>query len=1153
VFDSWMEPMAVQFILGRSGTGKSSHCLGAIAEALRADSDQALILLVPEQATYQAERAILSDPHLSGYHRLQIVSFNRLQFFLAGRNTVTPRISTLGRQMMVHKILRDSREDLRVFGSSAMLPGFAREIANTITELYRYAKSPEDLAALEAQLQAEKGDPLAALKFADISRVFSRYTEALGERFVDPEAHAIKASAAVAQADFLKGARLWVDGFAGFTGAEIVLLVELLKVVSDAHIALCLDPAGLGPKPGPGGSSGADGLFEPTERTYQDLCEMIRAEKIEMHKPVLLKEAKRFSASEPLAHVERNLFRFRARQSRADHAIRLVSASSLRAEVQFVAGQIRRLVQQEGYRYRDMAVVASDLGHYEHYVRAYFDDYAIPFFIDQRKPLNQHPVVELIIAALQAVTGGFKHADVFAYLKTDLVPIESGDVDALENYCLAFGVDGRDWTSPDPWRFQGAGHADSDERQIGRIRRRATEVLLELKEALGPKGEAEKTLTSAEFTRAVFGLLDGLKVRQAVGEWIDEAQRTGDLASADEHRQFFDKLIDLFDELVAVFEQEPMTPQEYLALLNLAFAQMTLAFIPPSLDQVLVGSIERSRHPNLRAVFLLGATQKQFPVPVPSSGVLTDADREAAEAAGFHLAPATTQSLAERQYLAYIAFTRPSEFLCISYPAADEKGSPIVRSHFVDELVALFEDLAEESIADNRSEMADVHTQSELAEWLCSRLGRDAFAPEAENGPLQGLLDALRADGNWARTADSVCAALDYDNRAVLQGDVVEHLFGQPLRGSATKLAAFAACPFKYFLRYTLQLKPRQEFKLEPLDLGNFYHAVLDALHKRLMADGQNFATADDDRLVQLVREQIETFTAQDPFLSKFIARSDHNAFIITNASEVLEECVLEIAQMARAGAFEPLLSEAGFGEVREGEQSLGRLELPLPNGGVLTLSGKIDRVDVAEIDGRRVALVFDYKRTEAATNFNWAQFYHGLNIQLPMYLLALSEIAATPGDRVAGAFCMPIEHATKSASLEELAQKVERFGRKAKGLFDGDYASHLDPNAGSSWSPFYNFCVTKNDAQYGRYATSGALEPEDFERVLAFTRNKMIALATDIVAGRIEVHPYRLGTQAACSYCDYKAVCRFDWQINDYNFLESKGKRDVVEAESKS
>ena len=159
--------------------------------------------------------------------------------------------------------------------------------------------------------------------------------------------------------------------------------------------------------------------------------------------------------------------------------------------------------------------------------------------------------------------------------------------------------------------------------------------------------------------------------------------------------------MDIFDALVEIFERQEMTAQDYFGLLASAFSQMTLAFIPPKLDQVLVGSIERSRHPNLKAIFLLGATQKQFPIPLASSGVLTDEDRDAAEAAEFQIAPSSTQSLTDRQYLAYIAFTRPSKFMCISYPCVDEKGSPIMRSHFIDELQSLFEDVTEEFVADD--------------------------------------------------------------------------------------------------------------------------------------------------------------------------------------------------------------------------------------------------------------------------------------------------------------------------------------------------------------------------------------------------------------------------------------------------------------------
>ena len=54
--------------------------------------------------------------------------------------------------------------------------------------------------------------------------------------------------------------------------------------------------------------------------------------------------------------------------------------------------------------------------------------------------------------------------------------------------------------------------------------------------------------------------------------------------------------------------------------------------------------------------------------------------------------------------------------------------------------------------------------------------------------------------------------------------------------------------------------------------------------------------------------------------------------------------------------------------------------------------------------------------------------------------------------------------------------------------------------------------------------------------------------MAENIVGGEIDVMPYRLKGQSPCSYCEYKSVCRFDWQINDYNFLASLGKSEALE-----
>jgi ATP-dependent helicase/nuclease subunit B len=1139
--------MAVQFILGRSGTGKTRYCIDAVVEALLEPGEQPLILLVPEQATYQAEQAILSDKRVAGYSRLHVLSFDRLQFLLLGKDTAKPVLSRFGQQMIIHRILRANKSNLKLLGASAARPGLSRQIALTIAELHQYAKTPDDVERLLSELAKDERNSFSALKFADIGLLFAEYLKFIGGRFLDPDAQLVRARGAVSAANLTHGARLWVDGFAGFTAAELAVLAELLKVVKDAKIALCLDPSKIDLANPDVNNLDPVSLFSPTERTYAGLFEIIKKSRLDLAEPVVLSEAMRFSGSAPLAHLERNLFTPEPTKLESAENIRIIAAPNERLEAEFAAREILELVKEKDFRYRDIAVIASDISRYEHYIRAYFDDYDVPFFVDKRRPLNHHPVVQLVSAALEVVTHGFAHGDIFACLKTDLAPVERYEVDLLENYCLAFGVSAHDWQSETPWRFAGHDNERFDVQRINRIRAKAGGALIELRDRLCPPDNPTKALGPEEFTRAVFTFLDELDVQRKLAGWIEQAELKKDRATVEQHQQFYARFVDIFDELTTVFAGDALTAEDYLAILNSAFSQLTAAFIPPTLDQVLVGSIERSRHPDLKAVFLIGATQKQFPVPIASDGILTDDDRAAAESADFPLAAASSQTLAERQYLAYIAFTRPSEFLCITYPSVDEKGGSVGRSQFVGDLESLFENLGEEVIGSRQLDPGKVHNQSELVDLLCSRLGRDAVSPGGGDGELDGLLDEICEDERLAELGWSVVSAISYDNSAKLEKNVVKALFGPHIRCSATRLHTFAACPYQHFARYVLELKEREEFKFEPLDVGAFYHRLLDALLKRLNKEDLDFAATTDQELLKLLREEIQELVGTDPFISNFVSRRQHNRFIINSACEALEDCVLAVAQMVRAGHFRPALSEVSFGQVKGSRDTLGEYELNLPDGRVLSLDGKIDRLDYAEVEDQRTALVFDYKRSEYAARFDWSHFYHGLDLQLPIYMLAVRRAAGTKYADVAGAFYMPIEVSPTKTTLSKLSEKTQNFEHKARGLFNGELFEQLDISAESGWSRFYSFRVSAKDGQYGNYAISSALKPNDFEALLRFAENKAFELAREILSGTIDVRPYRLKQKSPCNYCCYKPVCRFDWQINDYNLLEPLGKIQVL------
>jgi ATP-dependent helicase/nuclease subunit B len=1138
--------MAVQFILGRSGTGKTSYCIRSVVDALlEPDASGPLILLVPEQASYQAERSILSDRRIAGYNRLHVLSFDRLQFMLLGKNTARPGISRIGRQMVVHRILRENQDKLQVFGPSASLPGLAKRMAETIAELHQYAKSPDDIERLLESLRKDQRNSLAVLKFADIGLILAEYVNFIEDRFLDPDVQLSCACRAVAESPLVSGALLWVDGFAGFTDGEAAILLELLKAASQARIALCLDPTGIDLSNPDKERIDPAGLFSTTQRTYASLVEGIRRAGLPFGEPIILKEPLRFSGCRQLAHVERNIFQFKPPTAAAGGKVRTISAPNERREVRFVARQVLRLVREQNYRYRDIAVIASDIECYQHYIRAYFDDYGIPFFIDKRRPLSRHPVVQLICSGLRVITGGFSTGEVLAYLKTDLLGLERSDIDLLENYCVAFGVEGKDWQSRSPWGFAGADNEDFDDGRIDEIRNRAVMALLKLESCLRADDAAGQTLEPGEFTRAVFGFLDDLGVRKTLGGWIEEARMQKDSAAVDEHRQLYERLVDVFDELVEVFAGRPMTVEDYLAIIGSAFSQLTLALIPPTLDQVLVGSIERSRHPELKAVFLIGATQRQFPVPFFTESVLGDEDRAAAALADFALAPTASERLVERQYLAYIAFTRPSEFLCVTYPSIDEKGCGVPRSQFVTELESLFEDLTEECIAGGQCDIETVASQTELADLLCSRLGSDAGASEAADERLAGLLAEVCSDVELGRLGSRVLAAIEYDNAAELDGQVVKELSGRYIKGSATRLGTFAACPYQYFARYVLKLEPRKEFKFEPLDLGTFYHRVLDALLKQLIREKKNLADVEDTQLLEVLRGQISRLITEDPFISNFIEHSRHNSFIIDSAAEVLEGCVVAIGRMARAGDFRPTGSEVSFGQDGDADETLGQYELALSGGGLLSLGGKIDRLDVSGKGGGGAAVVFDYKRR--AKSFSWSRLYHGLDMQLPIYILAVRNCTESKARNAVGAFYIPVEVPPASATLDKLTATEDRFGHKAKGIFDGAFADRLDRNA-SGDSRFYSFYAGKDGKPFGNYGTRCALRSADFEKVLEFTESKIIHLAEGILSGRIDVKPYRLNRDSPCSYCDYKSLCRFDWQINEYNPLAPLNKLEVLE-----
>jgi ATP-dependent helicase/nuclease subunit B len=854
---------------------------------------------------------------------------------------------------------------------------------------------------------------------------------------------------------------------------------------------------------------------------------------------VLLGKSKRFSKSRALGHLENAFASEDSQKCEVGDDIDIVRAEDPRSEVRYTARQICEYVQNKNTRYRDIAVIASDLSEYEHYIKAIFEDYGIPYFIDTRQPMSMHPGVGAVNSALKAVSEGYEPSDIFAYLKSGLIPAEPGSIDILENYCLCFGVNSQAWKGRKDWRFEDPSEPIFDEDKINRIKESLLRPLHTLEEQLKP-GQEEK-ISAGAFVRAVYSFLEDSGLKERLSEWIKTARDAGDIEQAERHRQFYGKLIELLDEITEVFGEALLGASQWREILESGFEEVRLGFVPAALDEVLVGSVERSRHPDLKAVFILGASQKNFPVPVETEGLLEDNEREFAQEEGFQLGQTVTETLACRQYLAYIAFTRASEYLCICYPAADSGGAPQLRSRFVDTVESLFSDLGEKEWVSGDITAENSKREFELRELLCSGLGADSVLPD-DTEKYRSILDMLEADGGFEKTTDIVKSSLNYKNRAVLSKQTAEQLFPAKLTSSSTKLGCYAQCPFRYFAEYVLSLEKRREFALKPLDVGSFYHNVLDSLCRRLKSESKMFADLPEDELVGILHKQIEKVMGDNNFISQFKNRKDHNVYVITSAIRELEECVTDIRELELAGDFKPEYSEVEFGY---GRSFLGDLQFKLGGNRSLNLRGKIDRIDICREPGKEAVVIIDYKTGKV--KFDYASFYHGLDLQLPLYMLAVRRYPDLPD--IAGGFLMPIKSFPPVLGLQEIEKKKDDFQRIPRGVINGEWAYNLDNNPGTK-SHYYTINFYKKSGEpYSRYHQGDCLKPEDFELLLDFAKNKAIETGQKILSGDISVTPYKFDDNStACKYCDYRSVCRYDWQINEANYLEKVGKKEFLE-----
>ncbi len=1160
--------MAVQLVAGRAGCGKTHWCVQHTVQLLRQDPLRARVIwLVPRQATFQTERLLTCQSGLSGFRGVDVLSFDLLarQTLAECGGAAGAEIDGRGRQLIIGFLLRRNQEQLRYYRNVARQVGLARQVDDALCELQRSGADEQSLeAAINhlGQTPEEQHPGGLADKLHDLLLLHNQYQAYLGNERLDPQRRLERLTHALQNSESIKRAHVLVDGFTQFSGQEEKILAQLGKVAAGVSITLLMDErAGLLDHPHELPDDFE--LFYSTLHTWRKLYFACHKAQVTLLPPVRLGERRRFESA-ALGRIEEGLIGAvsAADGVKAAGEALLVECADVRQEAQAAVRQVRKWMRQ-GLRLRQITILARDLETYGEPLRAALAEAQIAHFIDRRRTMAHHPLVRFCRAALRLAYDRHDAQGLSGLLKCGLAALTLAEADGLENYAREHRLIAAAWLSDPPWQYRArAGDPEREQASSDLPDQEAEPLRRKFIDPLLPFVERFSKLQAAPLRHWVVGLyelMERYQVRGRLSEWIDAAAE--DLPQRQEHEQAWAQLVELLDQLVDILGEEAVTSWQFAELLDQQLEELDLALTPPTLDQVLVGQVDRTRTDEAAAVVVVGMNEGEFPRVCAPRGLFSDAERKWLPQVQLQIEPDTRRQLLDENLLGYIALTRASRHLCLTRRVCGAKGQPTTASPWWRRVVELFDDvtpLAAASAGGAAEQLAHIGSARGLLQWLMEWVRQDERDDPADD-PRPWLYQWLTAHPCRGDTVDRLryrCwRALRYDNSARLPAELVQRLFGAELRMSVTRLESYAACPFQYFIKYVVGVRQEQEQELSVLDLGNAAHQMLEQLIRQVAMEnpaGRELAKVDDKTLQNNITNLQKT-VAEELGGEVFLA-SQHNRRLLNRMGQVVAQWFIQQRDNEQRTAFAPAQVEMSFGMDHSPIQPL---KISLDDSRTLSISGKIDRIDLSkaqEPDGSRAAAVYDYKLSQAS--LAWPKVWHGLSLQLLTYLLVLQDYGQDmPGGSVrpVGAFYSQLLHAIESSdgpleeqeAMEQLRQRL-----RPRGIFVQESGRQFDQQLEPGLtSPVVRLKLNKDGKVNAQ--NSDPISAQNFARLLQLARDNMRKLGQRLIGGAIDISPYLLGKQTPCAYCQLRGVCRFERSVNQYHVLQSinaKGVREQLE-----
>ncbi len=1085
----------LQFILGRAGSGKTVKIQEIIADLVQNGAEK-LLLIVPEQSSFETEKAMLTFLGEQGASNVRVATFTRL-IELVFRQTgggLGQRISKGDRNLLMSLAIDKVAGRLAMYRGQAGKLEFVEMMVAALSEFKMCNVDYNSLLEISNAVE----DPILRAKMQDTALILEAYESLLQSAHSDPLDDLTRLAQRLAQCDsFFGGYTVMFDGFEGFTPQQMAIIEIILKQSENCYISLCTDATGF--------LDDDFSLFAPINRTAKRILNIAKSNNLQVNEPICLEKSRRFKGN-GLKTLEARVFRPKKEPFCEEIGDVLIFRGRTKyEEADFVCRTIRRLVCENGYKYGDFAVVTRNEETYRGIIDVFFEKYEIPYFMDRREEIDAKPLMLTVIYALEAVNSNFSSESIFKYLKAGLAGVASDDIFELENYCLFWVITGKRWLSdftanPDGY----AQMATEDEEKLAKLNGLRKEVITPLAELREKIADA----TGDAITKAMYGFLEAIKIVENLKTFCQNLNASGQGKIAEEQPRIWEILIEIFDKMAAILKEQKISPKKYAKLLKLVINSNDVAFIPHRIDEVDFGSIDRVRAEGVKVAFLIGAFEGEFPRIPAASGIFNDKQRKQLIAMGLPLYDSLEGLSGNERFLAYKAMAMPSDKLYITWSSSTSLGGAKSASEIVRE--AKFVLPKAKCLDAYSARLTDEVWARKPAFEICVRHWNDAsrFSQTLKQFFVR---DEAHSYAERLESVKKVASNLPIKLTSV-QG--ANNLFGEDIRVSASQIEKFYLCKFAYFCKYGLLAKDRKEARFDALQYGNVVHFIFEKVLRKYAAE--EILKFSKKELLSAIKGVLKGYIEKD--LGGWTEKTERFRYLLDRVAKSAVSLVAHMAGELAQSAFLPV----GF-ELKLSGNGIEPLKLRLTNGRNVIVEGKIDRIDVMRQAEQRFVRVIDYKT--GAKEFRLADVLHGLNLQMLIYLEAACQAAAKRSGSVipAGVLYLPSVSPVLNLDRDENLAKLENEKSKKlrmNGLIlnDQQVILGMEPDGRGRYIPV----VMKDGKAKG---CDSLVDVAQMDAIMRHVDGLIILMAEQLQSGNISAQPAK-GDYDACEFCEYKAAC---------------------------